>query len=78
MKVVWSPLALEKLEAAAKSIAIDKASAADKWVNDVFAPIRPLTALIKAIGALKFNSKFQTLIGSSLATAMCLVITGRA
>jgi len=36
LKVVWSPLALEKLEAAAKFIALDKPSAADKWVNDVF------------------------------------------
>ena len=36
MKVVWSPLALEKLEATAKFIALDKPSAADKWVNDVF------------------------------------------
>jgi toxin ParE1/3/4 len=34
--VVWSPLALEKLEASAKFIALDKPSAADKWVNDVF------------------------------------------
>jgi toxin ParE1/3/4 len=34
--VVWSPLALEKLEATAKFIALDKPSAADKWVNDVF------------------------------------------
>ncbi|TWX53898.1 MULTISPECIES: type II toxin-antitoxin system RelE/ParE family toxin [Colwellia] len=36
MKVVWSPLALDKLEATAKFIALDKPSAADKWVNDVF------------------------------------------
>ena len=36
MKVVWSPLALEKLEATAKFIALDKPTAADKWVNDVF------------------------------------------
>ena len=36
MKVVWSPLALEKLEVTAKFIALDKPSAADKWVNDVF------------------------------------------
>lgn len=36
MKVTWSPLALEKLETAAKYIALDKASAADKWVNDIF------------------------------------------
>jgi toxin ParE1/3/4 len=36
LKVVWSPLALEKLEVSAKFIALDKPSAADKWVNDVF------------------------------------------
>jgi toxin ParE1/3/4 len=36
LKVVWSPLALDKLEATAKFIALDKPSAGDKWVNDVF------------------------------------------
>ncbi len=36
MKVVWSPLAIEKLEAIAKFIALDKPSAAEKWVNDIF------------------------------------------
>ena len=36
MKVVWSPLALEKLEATAKFIALDKPPAVDKWVNDIF------------------------------------------
>ena len=36
MKVVWSPLALEKLEATSKFIALDKPSAAEEWVNDIF------------------------------------------
>jgi toxin ParE1/3/4 len=36
LKIVWSPLALEKLEASAKFIALNKPSAADKWVNDIF------------------------------------------
>lgn len=36
MKVVWSPLALEKLVTMAKFIAFDKPLAADKWVNDIF------------------------------------------
>ena len=36
MKVVWSPLAIEKLEAIAKFIALDKPTAAEKWVNDIF------------------------------------------
>jgi plasmid stabilization system protein ParE len=36
LKVVWSPLAIEKLEAIAKFIALDKHMAAEKWVNDIF------------------------------------------
>ena len=36
MKVVWSPLALGKLESIADFIALDKPSASDKWVNAVF------------------------------------------
>jgi toxin ParE1/3/4 len=36
LKVVWSPLAIEKLEAIAKFIALDKPTAAEKWVNDIF------------------------------------------
>ncbi|MBU2871246.1 type II toxin-antitoxin system RelE/ParE family toxin [Colwellia sp. E2M01] len=36
MRVVWSPLALDKLETTAKFIALDKPSAADKWINDIF------------------------------------------
>jgi len=36
LKVAWSPLALEKLKATAEYIALDKQSAAEKWVNDVF------------------------------------------
>jgi toxin ParE1/3/4 len=35
VRVVWSPLALDRLEAIASFIALDKPSAADKWVNDV-------------------------------------------
>jgi len=33
LNVVWSPLALEKLEAIASFIALDKPLAAEKWVN---------------------------------------------
>ncbi|CAG20103.1 type II toxin-antitoxin system RelE/ParE family toxin [Photobacterium profundum] len=36
MKVVWSPLALEKLGLAAEFISIDNPVAAEKWVNDIF------------------------------------------
>lgn len=36
MKVVWSPLALQKLGDAAEFISLDNPSAAEKWVNEVF------------------------------------------
>jgi toxin ParE1/3/4 len=36
LKVVWSPLALNKLEASAKFISLDKPLAAEKWLNDIF------------------------------------------
>ncbi|MGQ7009334.1 type II toxin-antitoxin system RelE/ParE family toxin, partial [Vibrio cholerae] len=36
MKVVWSPLALQKLGDAAEFIAFDNPSAAERWVNEVF------------------------------------------
>jgi toxin ParE1/3/4 len=36
MKVVWSPLALDKLNSIAEFIALDKPSAAIDWTNDVF------------------------------------------
>ena len=36
MKVVWSPLALQKLGDAAEFISLDNPPAAEKWVNEVF------------------------------------------
>ena len=36
MKIVWSPLALERVQEIARYIAIDKPTAADKWVKDLF------------------------------------------
>ena len=36
MKVVWSPLALEKLGDAAEFIALDNPVAAKNWVNEIF------------------------------------------
>jgi len=36
LKIIWSPLALDKLKEMAKYIALDKPLAAEKWVNDLF------------------------------------------
>ncbi len=36
MKVVWSPLALQKLGDAAEFISLDDPMAAENWINEVF------------------------------------------
>ncbi|WP_375749688.1 type II toxin-antitoxin system RelE/ParE family toxin [Vibrio sp. HN007] len=36
MKVVWSPLALQKLGDTAEFISLDSPSAAENWVNEIF------------------------------------------
>ena len=36
MKIIWSPLALERVREIARYIAKDKPSAADKWVKELF------------------------------------------
>ena len=36
MKIVWSPLALERVRDIARYIARDKPSAAEKWVKELF------------------------------------------
>lgn len=42
MKVVWSPLALERVEDIAQYIAEDKPSAAVEWVNGIFDTVERL------------------------------------
>lgn len=43
MKIVWSPLALERVEDIAQYIAEDKPAAAVKWVDELFATVERLT-----------------------------------
>ena len=42
MRVVWSPLALERVEDVARVIAADRPAAADRWVRSVFARVAQL------------------------------------
>lgn len=44
MRVVWSPLALERLEEIARVIAADRPVAAERWVRAVFARTAQLRA----------------------------------
>ena len=44
VRIVWSPLALDRVEAIALEIAGDRPSAADRWVRSIFARVKQLSA----------------------------------
>jgi toxin ParE1/3/4 len=44
MRIIWSPLAVDRASDIADYIARDKPSAAKKWVNTVFSKVEQLTS----------------------------------
>ena len=42
MKIIWSPLSVEKASEIADYVAQDKPSAAEKWINNVFSKVEQL------------------------------------
>ena len=42
MKIIWSPLAIDRASEIAEYIAQDKPSAAEKWINTVFSKVQQL------------------------------------
>lgn len=44
MKIIWSPLALEQARDIAAYIALDKPSAAEKWIEETFNSVERLIA----------------------------------
>ena len=42
MKIIWSPLAIDRATEIAEYIAQDKPSAAEKWINTVFSKVEQL------------------------------------
>jgi len=64
MKIIWSPLAVDRASEIAEYIARDKPSAADKWINTVFSKVGQLKSspdigrVVPEIG----NKQFRELI----------------
>ena len=44
MKVIWSPLAIDRASEIAEYIALDKPSAARKWISTLFAKVEKLSS----------------------------------
>ncbi|PID46167.1 MAG: plasmid stabilization protein [Proteobacteria bacterium] len=48
MKIIWSPLAVDRVAEIANYIATDKPTAAEKWVDGVFSKAENLTSFPKS------------------------------
>ena len=44
VRIIWSPLALQRIESIALEIAGDRPAAADRWVRSIFARAKQLSA----------------------------------
>jgi plasmid stabilization system protein ParE len=64
MKIIWSPLAVDRASEIADYIAQDKPSAAEKWIDKVFSKVELLksSSEIGRIVPETNNSKFRELI----------------
>jgi toxin ParE1/3/4 len=47
MKIIWSPLAIDRASEIAEYIASDKPSAADKWITTLFSKVEQLVSAPK-------------------------------
>ena len=64
MKIIWSPLSIERLEEISDYIALDNISAANKFVDDIFSKVEDLKKNVE-IGRIVpelDNSNFRELI----------------
>ena len=64
MKIIWSPLAIDRASEIAEYIAQDKRSAAEKWINTVFSKVEQLKSspeIGRAVPEIR-NDQFRELI----------------
>jgi toxin ParE1/3/4 len=47
MKIIWSPLAIDRASEIAEYIALDKPSAAEKWISTLFSKVEKLASSTK-------------------------------
>lgn len=45
MKIIWSPLAIHKVNEYAEKIALDKPLVVEKWTNDIFDSVQRLSQM---------------------------------
>ncbi len=74
MKIIWSPLAIDRASEIAEYIALDKPSAAEKWIDAVFSKVEQLGSspeigrVVPEIG----NDQFRELIYGNYRIIYCI------
>jgi toxin ParE1/3/4 len=74
MKIIWSPLAIDRASEIAKYIALDKPLAAEKWITTVFLKVEQLASspeigrVVPEIG----NDLFRELIYGNYRIIYCI------
>jgi toxin ParE1/3/4 len=74
MKIVWSPLAIDRASEIAEYIALDKPSAAEKWITAIFSKVEQLASspeigrVVPEIG----NEQFRELIYGNYRIIYCV------
>jgi plasmid stabilization system protein ParE len=64
MKIIWSPLAIDRASEIAEYIAQDKPSAAEKWINTIFSKIEKLRSspeIVRIVPEIK-KEQFRELV----------------
>lgn len=67
MKIIWSPLAIERASEIAGYIAQDKPSAAENWINTVFSKVEKLksaTEIGRTVPEIRNNSFRELIYGN--------------
>jgi toxin ParE1/3/4 len=74
MKIIWSPLAIDRASEIAENIALDKQSAAEKWITAIFSKVEQLASspeigrVVPEIG----NEQFRELIYGNYRIVYCI------
>lgn len=74
MKIIWSPLAVDRTSEIGEYIALDKPLATEKWINDVFLKVEQLASspemgrVVSEIG----NDQFRELIYGNYRIIYCI------
>lgn len=73
MKIIWSPLAVDRVFEIAEYIALDKPSAAADWVDTVFESVKRLNKFPRSGRIVPRNQRVRSCVMPFLISHLCRV-----